>query len=1149
MRIVELSLRRRVTVAMAALAVSLFGIVAFTRLPIDLLPDISYPSLTVETRFPGAAPAEVEALLTRPVEEAVGVVAGVQRISSTSRPGLSQVTLEFDWDRDMDFAALDVRQKLELVSYPEQAEDPVLLRFDPQNDPIMRLYVTEDGDAEDVSKAGTAAKAASPADLFRLRYLGEEVIEKDLESTEGLAAVKVSGGAEEEIQVRIDEGKLALLGLGIDQIRDRLARENVNQAGGSLYEEEARYLVRSRNELETLDDILQTTVLADRGRTVRLGDVATVERTAKRREVVTRFDGQEAVELALYKEGDANTVAVAKAVRARLAAIEKELPEGVRVVPGVDQSRFIEASIREVLGNAALGGAIAILILLLFLRDVRSTLVIGVSIPLSIVATFFLMYRTGTSLNIMSLGGLALGVGMLVDNAIVVLEAIHRRREEGLGAFEAAKKGASEVGRAVAASTLTTVAVFLPVVFLEGIAAQLFRDQALTVSFSLLASLAVSLTLIPMLAVVLGDGSDGEDAGATVESAAPAGPVEGGRHPRLTRLRRAVLMTAPAFLVKGVRVLFGWLFRGVAFVTRPIGAAFDRLMGGVQAGYPRLLARALDAPGFVLALAFVLLVGAVALVPMLGLDLIPTISQGEFGVRIELPEGTPLPATDRFVAGVQEVLAGDPRIEDFSSIAGGAGLALSNTGTEGENVARVQVRMAPGTTPEDEAEVVAALRERLETVDGARYQVERPAVFTLRTPVEVELYGDDLGQLHAAAADVETRLREVPGLVDLESSAELGNPELQVTFHRDQLVQLGLDLGSVAATVRNKIQGDVATRLTEGDREIDIVVRSTEAGAASVEDVADLIVGQRTVGSGASAQTVPIRLKAVADVKLAEGPAEIRRIGQKRAAVIGGDLSGEAGRAGRDLGTVAEDIRAVLRSATLPLGVTATLGGQQEEMTRSLRSLLLAMGLAIFLVYLVMASQFESFLHPFVIVFTLPLGAIGVIAALALTGTTLNVVALIGAVMLAGIVVNNAIVLIDAVNRLRREEGLTKRAALIEAGRLRLRPILMTSATTIFGLLPMALGLGEGAELRAPLAITVIGGLTVATALTLVVIPVLYSVLDRTRLAADREAEELAAPGQVGQAGQAGQAGPGGSAGKRGPTGVSPGEPAPEVGS
>ncbi|MEO1086042.1 MAG: efflux RND transporter permease subunit [Acidobacteriota bacterium] len=478
MGIIEFSLRRRVTVAMVAIAISLFGAVAFTRLPIDLLPDISYPSLTVETRIDGAAPVEVETLLTRPIEEAVGVVTGVQRITSVSKPGLSQVTLEFGWGRNMDFAALDVRQKLDLVPMPRDSEKPVVLRFDPSNDPIMRLYLTG-------------------GDLFQLRYLGEEVLEKDLESTEGLAAIKVHGGYEEEIHVQVDEGKLSLLGLGIEDVRGRLAAANINQAGGSLYEREARYLVRSRNEFQNLEDVRSTVVLSQGQRLVTLGDVATVERGAKQREVVTRFGGAEAVELALYKEGDANTVQVARRVTERLETLREELPAGINLEVGVDQSGFISASIREVLSNAMVGGLIAVGVLLLFLRDARSTLIIGVSIPLSIVATFFLMYRTGTSLNVMSLGGLALGVGMLVDNAIVVLEAIYKHREAGAGRVEAARRGAGEVGQAVIASTLTTVAVFLPVVFLEGVAAQLFRDQALTVSFALIASLAVSLTLIP----------------------------------------------------------------------------------------------------------------------------------------------------------------------------------------------------------------------------------------------------------------------------------------------------------------------------------------------------------------------------------------------------------------------------------------------------------------------------------------------------------------------------------------------------------------------------------------------------------------------------------------------------------------------------
>ncbi|MEM1204319.1 MAG: efflux RND transporter permease subunit [Acidobacteriota bacterium] len=1103
MGIIEFSLKRRVTVAMAAIAVSLFGAVAFTRLPIHLLPDISYPSLTIETRYPGAAPTEVEALLTRPIEEAVGVVAGVQRLSSVSRPGVSQVTLELGWGRNMDFAALDVRQKLELVTLPLDAAKPVVLRFDPANDPVLRLYLTG-GD-----------------DLFRLRYLAEEVLKKDLESTDGLAAVKVSGGYEEEIQVQVDEGKLSLMGLTIEGVRDRLAQENINQAGGSLYEQEARYLVRSRNEFGSLRDIADTVVRHEGGRLVTLGDVAEVTRGRKQRDVITRFGGGEAVELALYKEGDANTVQMARAVKTRLETLREELPEGVELVTGADQSSFIEASIREVLSNAGLGGVIAVIVLLLFLRDPRSTLIIGVSIPLSVVATFFLMYRTGTSLNVMSLGGLALGVGMLVDNAIVVLEAIYKRREEGLGAVDAARRGASDVGQAVVASTLTTVAVFLPVVFLEGVAAQLFRDQALTVSFALIASLAVSLTLIPMLAALV-LGPRGGDATAAESTAEPA-TGDGDSPAPAGRLRRAwgwLSVDLPAALLRILRSILAAVGLALAWLTSPIGRGFDRAMGGLEGAYPRALRWALGHRLTVSALALSALLAAGLLAPRLGVDLIPALSQGEFGFRVVLPEGTPLEATDRFVARVLDGIDDDPRVDTASAIVGGAGLSFASTGTEGENVARLQVRMAGGTDPADEQAVASVLRQRLAATPDLDFELERPSVFTFRTPVEVEVYGDDLGELHDASIQLLGRLGRTAGVVDLKSSAQLGNPELQVTFNREQLVQLGLDLADVAATVRGKVRGDVATRFSEGDREVEVLVRSVDLGEASVTDVADLIVGQRQVGGvrkisertesgylverevkSGPGESVPIRLKTVADVRLVEGPSEIRRIGQKRAAVLSGNLED------RDMAAVAVDLQDGIRAEALPLGVTAVLGGQHEEMSRSLRSLLLTMGLAVFLVYLVMASQFESFLHPFVIIFTLPLGAIGVISALALTGNTVDVVAMIGAVMLAGIVVNNAIVLVDAVNRLRRDEGMAKMDALLEAGRRRLRPILMTSATTIFGLLPMALGLGEGAELRATLAITVIGGLAVATLLTLIVIPVVYSLLDRTEDAV-RDAED-----------------------------------------
>lgn len=1053
MKLVEISLRRRVTVSMCAVALVLFGSVAFTRLPINLLPDVSYPTLTVETRFPGAAPAEVESLVSRPVEEAAGVVAGVKKITSVSKPGLSQVTLEFDWGRNMDFAALDVRQKLDLLPLAREAEKPVILRFDPANDPIVRIYLT------------------GIEDLYRLRYVGEEVLKRDLESTDGVAAIQVNGGYEEEIEVRIDEGKLALLGLSIDDVRARLLRENINQAGGSLYESEARYLVRARNEFQDLDDILATILASQDGRNVTLADVAEVKRGHKRREVVTRFSGKEAVELALYKEGDANTVAVAKAVHERLENVKKELPEGVEVVVGADQSRFIRASIDEVIQNAWLGGLIAIGVLLLFLKDVRSTLIIAVTIPISIVATFFLMYQTGTTLNVMSLGGLALGVGMLVDGAIVVLEAIHKRREKGESSEDSARHGASEVGMAVIASILTTVVVFVPVVFVEGMAAQLFRDQAVTVSISLIASLVISLTLIPLMA-----------AAAAGKMETGASPAPDASAPWLRRAAWMVFHRAPAAVLFVIRRGIAAAGKGLGWLFRPVTGAFDAGLAGITAAYPPALRWALRSRFTVLGLAVALFAGSLFLIPVLGVNLIPQFSQGEFYFQVELPEGTPLEATDRFIAGAQEVLADDARIDSFASTAGGSGLSLSSTGSEGESSARIQVRMKPGTTPEDEEAVAAKLRERLAVSEMARFEMGRPSYFTFRTPIEAEVYGDDLGLLHQVGAELRGDMESIPGLVDVRTTAELGNPELQVQFHREQLTRLGLDLAQVAETMRSKVQGTVATRFQQGDREIDIRVRSVDMGKASVDDLSSLIVGQR--------DGVPIPLSAVATVTAADGPSEIRRIGQKRAAVISGNL------AGRSMGDVATDVRAAIGRMTLPPGVTASLSGQEEEMQRSFRSLMLAGLLALFLVYLVMACEFESLIHPFVVMFTVPLGAIGTIGALALTGHAIDIVAILGAVMLAGIVVNNAIVLIDGVNQL-RETGMGREQALVEGGLNRLRPILMTTACTVLGLLPLAFGLGEGGELQRPLAITVIGGLTVGTVLTLIVIPVVYTLLDR----------------------------------------------------
>ena len=580
-----------------------------------------------------------------------------------------------------------------------------------------------------------------------------------------------------------------------------------------------------------------------------------------------------------------------------------------------------------------------------------------------------------------------------------------------------------------------------------------------------------------MMAAMVGHPSD------PVSAPAEDPGVEVGR---VRRSGRFLFGTLPSLVLGSVRWAIGAIIRGLGILFRPLTLLFDSALSVVSTTYPKMLAWSLRSRGLVLAVSLSLLGFTAWLAPQLGVDLIPSFSQGEFSFRVELPEGTPLEVADRFVADIQNSLDELPQVDTFTSITGGSGLSLGNTGSEGENFSLLSIRMKPEASAADEQHVISRVRERLASSGLARFEMERPSFFSFRTPIEVEVYSDRLGELNEATATLAYKLARIPGLVDVRSSSELGNPELQVRFDRGQIARLGLDLSEIVTAVRSKVQGEVATRFTQADREIDIRVRAIEIGEATVADISDLIVTQR--------EGRPIYLSSLATVELTEGPSEIRRLGQKRAAVISGNLDQ------RDMAAVAADVRTVLSNQTMPAGVTASLSGQEEEMQRSLRSMVMAMALAVFLVYLVMASQFESFLHPFVIIFSLPLGAVGVVAALALTGQTINVVALIGAVMLAGIVVNNAIVLVDAVNQ-RRRAGMPLEAALIEAGSHRLRPILMTSATTVFGLLPMALGLGEGAELRAPLAITVIGGLSVATLLTLFVIPVVYSLVERRSFA------------------------------------------------
>lgn len=1134
---IQLAIRRPVTVCMFVVAVALFGLVSLQRMALNLLPEIAYPALTILTDYEDAAPEEIENLITRPIEEVVGVVGGLTRVESVSRSGQSEVVLEFTWRTNMDVATLEVREKLDLLQLPRDVERPVLLRFDPSYDPVMRLQFWGE------------------TSLSRLRYLADEELKKSLESTEGVAAIKVVGGLEEQIRIEIDEKRLAELRIPITEVTQVLTRENLNQASGSLYDLDANYMVRMLNQFRSVEEIERIILRDSDGRRVVLGEVAEVWRGSKDREVIARIDGRESVELAVYKEGDANTVMVARAVEAKLEKLRKDgvLSGSLQVRTVFNQARFIQQAVDNVLWSAVLGAVLATLVLYLFLRHLRSTLLVAFSIPISVLATFALMYQMDVSLNIMSLGGIALGVGMLVDNSIVVLEAVHRQDRSRTTLPEAVYRGTREVGTAVTASTLTTLAVFLPLVFVEGIAGQLFKDQALTIIFSLSASLLVALTFIPMVLALQvqppppASAKALPDAGAKTLAAGSMG-VAG----RVLAFSRKALRRAAAFLfvdlltvvLADLRAGLHWLGRVLLRLLAPVLNGFEAALEAVRGRYPVWLESALNHKGRVLAGTGLLVAVAMAASFRLGAELIPPMTQGEFAFEIRLPEGTPLARTDRLLSEVEGQVAEFEGVETVFSSAGGSNRNQFARQLEEEHVGQLHVVMEDRRDRQREFEVIERLRSRLSQYPEVTYAFRRPTLFSFTTPIEVEIYGYDLGELQAAAGQVAARMEGISGLKDVKTTTRLGNPEIQVRFDRERLARLNLDENSIADILRNKIRGDVASRYREEDKQIDILVRAAESDRDAIQDLRELVINMGTrafsgaggqsnsgaasgdgssggSGSGAggaaaqnteadseAATTVPIRLNSVAAIDIGRGPAEVRRIGSQRAAVVSANLSG------MDLSRASRSIQAELQDlgGRLPATVSLSLAGQNQELETSYRSLFMALALAVFLVYLVMASQFESFIHPLIIMFTVPLGLVGVVLALILTGTTLSVVVLLGLIILSGIMVNNAILLVDYTNKLRRA-GQARRAALLQAGQVRLRPILMTTLTTVLGLIPMALGWGEGAEIRAPMAIAVMGGLLFSALLTLFFIPAVYELVDRGRLRGDAAAVQ--GPGTV----------------------------------
>jgi len=1075
----QLAVRRPVTIVMGTIAVAVFGYLSAKKLPIELLPDLSYPTLTVQTEYPDAAPESVEQYVTQPVEEAVGVIPGVRNLRSTSRAGFSEVVLEFEWGERMDFAALEVREKLGLVELPLEVEPPRVLRFDPSLDPIVRL----------------AFRGERPLD--ELRQIADRFLKPRLEAVRGVAAAKVRGGLVPEIQIEVDVDRLAALELTLDDITSAVEAENINRPGGTLEDYGAVYLVRTLHEFESLEQIRRTVVRESPVGRVRVEDVARVYRGHRDRDIITRSRGEEAVEIALHREGSANTITVARTLREKLDEIRAELAPDLRLDILTDQSRYIAAAVSEVWSAALVGGILAVLVLFFFLRDVPSTTIIAVSIPASVIATFLPIAKAGVTLNIMSLGGLALGVGMLVDNSIVVLEAIDRRRREGGSRREAAALGAGEVAGAVTAATLTTICVFLPIVFVTGIAGQLFYDLAMTVCLSLGASLLVSLSLIPTLASF--DPASIRESGAetlfrwdrnasgrddlpmTLRIGGVVLPPVGNGEHWASRAFTVILFPARILLVLAVLAI-GALGFVASWVFHVLSWPASKLLDGIGAAYPGTLRGALRLRFVVLPATFALFFGALLVGRGLGTNLVPDLAQGEFAFRFRMPEGTTLETTASVIERIEAPFAGDPSFERIFSVVGSLPSTASGRQTLGENLAQINFVLRDGASAEDEGVAIDRVRTTLRAFPTVNAELVHPSVLSMKPPVAVEVYADDLDLLDRASAIVLDTVRETEGIRDEATTAEPGSPEVRVFPDRERAAALGVSAEQVSAALQTQIRGRLVGQFREKEEFLDIRLRARESARDRASGVENLRV---RIPDGPA-----IPISAVAHVDVGRGPAAIYRSGGARVA----EITAKADAA--DLGRILDELRAELAALPLPGGAVAELGGQDEELASSFSSLRLAIALAVFLVFVVMAMQFESLVHPFVILLSVPLGAIGVVGALFVTGTPLGVLSLIGAVMLAGIVVNNAIVLVDAINR-RRRAGEALEEAIFGAGEERLRPILMTTATTVLALLPLALGFGAGGELRRPLAITVIGGLTVATLLTLLVIPCLYRALTR----------------------------------------------------
>lgn len=1015
-RIAQFAINRPATIIILIAALIIIGVMNVTQMPTDLLPEMDLPYAAVITTYPGAGPEEVEEQVSKPIENAVATVSDIDTLMSQSSANSSMVIIGFNYGTNMDSAMADIRDKISMAeSYlPDEVDKPMVMKIDPTIMPVMAVTIGSD-----------------QLSLAQLQTIAEDNIEPRLARISSVASVTILGGLEREVRIAVDPVKAQNYGLSLNQISSFLKSENYNMSSGDISYGERKYFIRSLQEFENVEDIGQVALTTATGSKIQLKEVAAITEGYKEVEQLTRVNQKAAVSLLVQKATDGNTVEACSGVKAEMEKIQNEIGDKVKAEIVMDQSKFINESINSTARTLMEGALLAVLIIFLFMRNLRSTVIVGMAIPLSLMATFIVLFYNGSTLNSITLGGLALGIGRMIDDSIVVFENIYRHRSLGLPAREAALKGTSEVGGAVLASTLTLIAVFLPIGLTGGISGVLFKPLALTICVAIACSLLVSLTVVPFMSsrMLTDKAMERQDAGR--------GFVSGQFHR-----------------------LADWL-------------------DGLGEKYKIWLAWTLGHRRLVMLSVVVLIVLALGMSPLVGAEFMPKSDSGQIDITLEADKGSRLEDVDKLAAQVETKLSKNPAVDIIYASVGSSGATASMSGS---NEASFMVQLVPKSERKGAEQVAEEIRQSLKDISGAKTTVTASSGISMGSggAVALNIRGDDLDTLRTLSKQVVDIVEKVPGTRNVSSSLEDGNPEVQIRIDRQRAMAFGLTPAQVSSEIKMAVDGTTVSKYRSDGSEIDVTITSNKKESSDMDTLKQLTI---LTAQGS------IPLNEIASFELSTGPVQIDREDQTRQGTISCDLLN------RDLNSVTKDIQAGISALKLPAGYSIDFGGENEQMMEAFSSLLLALIMAVLLVYVVMVVQYESFRDPFVIMFALPGAVIGIVLALLVTQRAFSVNAFIGIIMLIGIAVANAIVFVDYLKQ-RLEAGMERTEALLETGRVRLRPILMTALATILAMIPLAIGLGEGSETNAPLATVVIGGLIAATFVTLFLVPVVYSILD-----------------------------------------------------